>query len=507
MTENKNQDANLKFPFLDDLNLDHQAKNKLSIILGKTVEGNDDVFVSPLGNDNRDKVILEAWDSIFKSNSSDLPQSFIDIEESNRSKFGPRSIALPWSERRENLVSYFSKDIVLPNVESNIYPHTYKLRPISYENAADMMKLNTNSGLPYLMRKRLVKERTIDKHQSLLKAGYPCVLFTRTQEGNKTRDVWGYPMQDSINEQRFYKPLLDYQRSIPWRSCLQGPDATDISVSKLFDKLDGSNSVVCVDFSSFDSTVKGNLQRLAFDYIISLFQYKYRSEILDIFNRFNTIGIVTPDGIMSGPHGVPSGSTLTNEVDSIAQYIAGITSGFVSDDDFQIQGDDGIYIINDEHIDPFLNHLKSFGLNINESKSSVSKEYGTFLQRYYNINLRNKNNIIPGIYSTYRAINRMIFQERWSDFENYEITGKDYYSIRNISILENCKHHPMFKDLVRLIVGFDKYSLEYSQDGLKKFVDMMAKTKGIEGIIVNQYSDDVRGLKSFETVKIIKELL
>lgn len=142
MTENKNKDANLNFSFLNDLNLDHHAKNKLSIILGRTVEGNDDIFVSPLGNDNFDKVVLESWDSIFKSNSSVLPQSFIDIEESNRSKFGPRSIALPWSERRENLVSYFSEDIHLPKVESNIHPHTYKLRPISYENAADMMKLN-----------------------------------------------------------------------------------------------------------------------------------------------------------------------------------------------------------------------------------------------------------------------------------------------------------------------------------------------------------------------------
>jgi hypothetical protein len=45
--------------------------------------------------------------------------------------------------------------------------------------------------------------------------------------------------------------------------------------------------------------------------------------------RFGNIGLITPDGVKDGPHGVPSGSTFTLEVNSIAQIL--IAKEFVLD--------------------------------------------------------------------------------------------------------------------------------------------------------------------------------
>jgi hypothetical protein len=182
----------------------------------------------------------------------------------------------------------------------------------------------------------------VDNHASLLAQEYPCVVFTRTQEGGKTRTVWGYPLADTLEEARFYRPLLGYQRTLSWRSALAGPDAIDKKVGNMILKSrESGRTLLSIDFSKFDQTVKSTLQELSFQYIKDLFQAGDSRRSLDtIARRFNTIGLVTPEGVWYGQHGVPSGSTFTNEVDSIAQYI--VASEFLDDMDlFDIQGDDG----------------------------------------------------------------------------------------------------------------------------------------------------------------------
>lgn len=220
---------------------------------------------------------------------------------------------------------------------------------------------------------------------------------------------------------------------------------------------------------------------------------------------FSSIGIVTPDGVVSGNHGVPSGSTFTNEVDSIVQMLIGVQLPFINLESMLVQGDDGVYIIPNGKEDLVFDHFARFGLSVNREKSYVSKDYVTFLQCLYHIDYI-KQGIIGGIYPIYRALNRLCYQERWSDFEDFGISGKDYYSIRSLCILENCKWHPLFEKFVKLILSKDKYSLDFSSQGLSNYVHMIEKTKGTEGILVNQYGDDVKGLRSFESYKLIRKL-
>ncbi|GFM95179.1 RNA-dependent RNA polymerase [viral metagenome] len=499
-----------KYPFLYTLDLDQDVINRLATHLDRIRIGNDEVFVTPLAKALLPHVVLSEWDKIFQSNESKMNSVLLELESTQRSKFGPRSIAKPWSERKQGVKEYYSFDkysvnhkLILPSNHSS----NASLRPLAYDKAMTFLKNSTNSGLPYYTRKGKVKDRTLERIDYLLEQEYPCILFTRSQESGKTRDVWGYPMSDTLDEMRYYRPLLSHQNKLRWRSALLGPTEVDRQVSDMLIRAYHSNlSLVSLDFSSYDKTVNYDLQKAAFRYIKSLFQDEYRAGIDVIFNRFNTIGLVTPDGITSGSHGVPSGSTFTNEVDSIVQYLLALSSNTCRVENMQIQGDDGAYCLEESNVSILYDSFTKAGLNVNVDKSYVAKDYLIYLQRLHHIDYMSKDGLIGGIYPIYRALNRLLYQERWSSFEDFDLQGKDYYSIRTITILENCKHHPLFREFVEFIFKLDKYSLEYSQKALAKYEEMINQGSGTGGLLINQYGDEVRGLQNFETVKLIRSM-
>lgn len=486
------------YPFLNDLDLSDDVKRRVSLLLNRTELGNSEIFYTPLGSEGKADTILTDVDNLFSENSELINSTLRDLELSNKDKFGPRSIAVPWLQRKDTLLESFKPFKTKDKLEIPKAALPSRLRPIGISQAINLLKNDTNSGLPYYIRKSEIKESISQDFDSLLNRRDPCLLFTRTQEGNKTRNVWGYPVADTLNEMRFYSPLLEYQRNKTYRAALLGPDEVGRITCELVLKAQSElRTLVSIDFSAFDNSVKAYLHKYAFDYIKSLFQPKFGDELNYINERFSSIGIVTPDGVLNGNHGVPSGSTFTNEVDSIVQMLIGVSLPYISLESMLIQGDDGVYIIPNGKEEEVFDHFSKFGLSVNRDKSYVSKDYVTFLQCLYHIDYINKG-IIGGIYPIYRALNRLCYQERWSDFEDFGINGKDYYSIRALCILENCKWHPLFEKFVKLILSKDKYSLGFSSQGLSNYVHMIEKTKGTEGILVNQYGDNVNGIRSFE---------
>ena len=167
-----------------------------------------------------------------------------------------------------------------------------------------------------------------------------------------------------------------------------------------------------------------------------------------------------------------------------------------------IQGDDLVLLLRELDFDVVEQRYSKGSLPFNVDKSVVSKDYCLYLQNLYHIDYL-KNGVIGGIYSTYRALNRIIYQERWSEFEDYGLDGIDYYSIRTICILENCKHHPLFREFVEFIYKLDKYSLRYSRNSINKYNDMLGNSSCTEGFMNNQYGDNVSGINRFETVKLL----
>jgi hypothetical protein len=486
---------------LDQLNLSSDAELRLSRILDKTVAGNSDVIITPIGKAHNPDEILSRWDKIFESKRDLFDDGLLAFELNNRSKYGPRSIAKPWVDRKASLYDSFAPDenkITLPGVELG-----NRLRPLSKENAMKYLKNKTSSGLPFLTKKDKVKPTLLQDYGMLLERKDPCVLFTRTQEGNKTRNVWGYPIADTLNEMCYYRPLLDYQSQLSWRSSITLPEKVDASVISLMKQAKAEDKfLVSIDFSSYDNTIRRTLMEGAFNYIKSLFQSSYHEEIDYIKERMISIGIVTPDGVLDGDHGVPSGSTFTNEVDSIVQYLISLSYQAEQLELQQIQGDDGIYSCSNP--DDLLAHFKSYGLNVNDDKSDSTKDYCLFLQKYYSHYYIDKG-IVGGIYPTYRALVRLVYPERFIDFTE-ELSGKDYFAIRTLSILENCKNHPLYRDLVEFVMSLEKYSLIPSEEGLRGYVKFRERQDGEDvNFNVHQYGNST-SIKDFETYKLVKSM-
>ena len=492
---------------LSSYDLDQDVLNRLSIHLNRVYLGNDDVYVTPICKVHGAENVLSGLNKVFDDNIHKMNDTLIDLEYSNKGKFGPRSVSIPWPEREKNLSESFGLGKLDIHFEMEPLDRG-TLRPISLNKALLLLKNNTNSGLPYYTRKGKVKQRAFDDFNELMKFEYPCILFTRTQEQNKTRDVWGYPIADTMNEMRYYAPLLDYQRKLEYRAALISPDAVSRGITRIIKYCNTRDRyiVVSIDFKAYDKSFRAKLQKASFHYIKSKFQIRYHYELDTISGRFRTIGIVTPTAILKGDHGVPSGSPFTNEVDSIGQVKAKERAGFViNDDEFQVQGDDGVYLVPEDRVDEFYQCFEDVGLDINRDKSYLSKDYAIYLQCLFHKDYES-NGIISGIYPIYRALNRILFQERWSTFEDYDLSGKDYYSIRTLCILENCKYHPLFREFVKFVYELDKYSLDPSDQGISHYVQMMESIQGAGEILNHQHGDNFRGIKSFESYKLAREM-
>jgi hypothetical protein len=330
---------------------------------------------------------------------------------------------------------------------------------------------------------------------------YPCVLYTRTQEGGKTRNVWGYPLSDLLKEVKYVVPFLGLERTWDYRAALNGPDSVDFAVTQyLRDPQYNDKHFVSIDFSAYDASVKPEYSLRAFALVASHFQPQYHSELYEVWRRFVTIPIFTPDGELSGAHGVPSGSGFTNTIDSLAQYIIAHGAGHTP---LQVQGDDGLYYVDDdedkEHLYEIFNQA---GLEVNESKSHYAKDEFIYLQRYYHRSFtsRDQRGSLGGVYSLFRAYNRIKYLERWTDLgEGGNIAGNDFFSLRTLMILENCKHHPGFEKFARWVQSHDKQGLEFSRGSDKAYSRMLeSKTRAGSGPLANG-----KGFASFEVVKLL----
>lgn len=500
----------MKIANLDELRklISSDANVKLSNILNNTVEGSDKVIMTPVAkrlNDNDS--ILTTYNKFYESLNKDTwPKELVDLELKQISKIGPRSIQKPWAERREQSLLTFEPSTATASCKPGKSPvktrDLNRLRPVSNETALKKIKKNTSSGLPDMMSKADAIAEGNTKSGS-----WPAMLYTRTQEQGKTRDVWGISLNTILVEQPFFLPLLDWMKKQSWLAALSGPEeVNDVMNDIIRSAISNGYLIASTDFNSFDAATKGPARLCAWHDPTSLFQAKYHSELNDIAFNFSNVGLVTPDGIFEGEHGTPSGSMFTTPIGSLAHANLLTSYGTIELDRSLILIDDcTLTLKDDEDVARYLKHCNNWGYETNSDKTFVSKICAIFLQHLYHPDL-SVDGKIKGVYPISRAFNRLCYLERFNEFVKDGLTGKDFFAIRSLSILECTKYHPSFTEFVKFWLSLDKYPSLPSDNSIDLYVERLVQKDGAEGLIKNQYGDDIRGIKSWRSYKLIAEL-
>ncbi len=94
-----------------------------------------------------------------------------------------------------------------------------------------------------------------------------------------------------------------------------------------------------------------------------------------------------------------------------------------------------------------------------------------------------------GVYSTARALGRLLGQERYHDPEKW---SPEMVTLRAWSIIENTSNHPLFEDFVDFVLKGDKLELGLNipgffenldkryEEALTLIPDMLGYTRGLE---------------------------
>lgn len=475
----------------------------------KGVENGYDVDIrTPLfdGND-RQEVAQHCQDVVLSSIPAEL-NAIAELEDSQRTKMGPLSIRLPFMDRIPDVSSYYAVNGQSLELSELGNPFEDKLRgkrlrPDSARSSALQLPQNTNSGLPLFTRRGSVLEESIQYAES--GEPFPAILGWRGQSNGtdtpKQRVVWMFPYSININEARFFRPLHDVLLKLNHFAAWHSMDEVDLKVTDLFK---AGKSILSSDFSGFDQSVTYQ-QKWYFDILRWIYQDGY-SENIDILehNLRNIELLCTTTVQYKGGHGMPSGSTLTNQADSVINIIAQASSPVVTLPELiQVQGDDALVIVDD--VDRHLRHLEDLGFVANPDKQMFDVDKVQYLQRLY---LRNYEveGINRGVYPIMRALNSLLGQERF-----HKSWTEEMVSMRTLMILENTKWHPQFKEFV-------KFTTEFGDKQLKSFVERLTmdvrfrvsvvqRANTIAGLVptYNQ-SDYIGGLMNFASVKVISSL-
>lgn len=480
--------------------LDQAAIASLRNNMARVVTGLSNVIMSNIFDNTPDEKILE-WTRSTLSEAR-VSGKLLEMEEANADKFGPRSIAKAWSEREDSLRSYFDHDF-----DGSVEDSMRALSPgaanlSSGKVAIDKFMQDSNSGLPFMRKKKFLKSLPPKEFQGLV-GRFPCVLFTRTQEKGKTRNVFGYGIGDTWNENRGAIPYLKLDKSMRERKAVVSPDAVDEAMTLALLSKSSTAIVYSVDFENFDASVTPQQIISAFSTISRYFAQEHHSYFVNVCERFLTIPIYTPSGEFTGVHGIPSGSSFTNAIGSQVQIQIG--DGYA--EPIQVQGDDGVYFVESNELDQFEANWAKNNLKLNTQKSYVTDEKSAvYLQKLYHPDYRKdgaRSGQLGGVYPITRALNRIKYPERWTDISKDEkITGRDWNSLRAIMILETCRHHPLFEKLVKYVYDSDKYSLEFSRKALPSFFRLI-EPRVKAGVY---HGPDVKGIESFRTMHVIRSI-
>nr|UAW00781.1 MAG: RNA-dependent RNA polymerase [Porcine picobirnavirus] len=488
-------------------------------------KGQPDEYRTTFAKGNSLEEVLSDWEPHLEAISKEWP-TLLDFENDLKAKVGPMSIMKPLSERMEDIDHYYDdillsstpvSDTALKAVVSE-FSSVKGLRVRNQQKTVDNMKKSTNSGSPYFTKRRdvigktipvelrLYNKRNADRDYpeviQLLNGSNPrcpgtvrslrnddgcwkacAVLGWRGQEGGPTdedvkqRVVWMFPFGVNIRELQVYQPLIESCQKFNLVPAWVSMDAVDQRITDMFDTKGVDDVVICTDFSKFDQHFNPDMSNAAHyilqklltddaqsrDWLTSVFPIKYRIPLAYDYGM-----------IRKGIHGMGSGSGGTNADETLVhralQYEAAISQHAMLNPNSQCLGDDGVLTYPGITVEDVVRSYSAHGQEMNTSKQYVSKQDCVYLRRWHHMNYR-VNNVCVGVYSTYRALGRLCEQERYYD---PDVWSKEMVALRQLSIIENVKWHPLREDFAEFCMKRDKYRLGLDIPGFLDDLDRIS---------------------------------
>jgi hypothetical protein len=504
-------------------------------------EGNDDEYRTTFFKNKSLEEILSGWENTLNSIEREWP-TLLEFENDLRKKVGPMSIMKPLSERMADIDSYYDSILLESQPISDAavaatldwFKPLRGLRLRDERRTLDVMKKSTNSGSPYFTKRRTVVNKTIPCQITKLDHSYiqklptgwwrsAAVLGWRGQEGGPSKDdtkqrvVWMFPFAVNIHELRLYQPLVESCQKFNLVPAWVGMEAVDKEITLLFDTKSPNDLVVCTDFSKFDQHFNKDMQECARTILEGLLTSDVNSAqwLNNIFPIKYDIPLAYDwDKVRTGAHGMASGSGGTNADETLAhkalQYEAAIIHGSTLNPHSMCLGDDGLLTYPGITVDDVVSTYSSHGQVMNTDKQYASKHDCTYLRRWHHTDYR-INDVCVGVYSTYRALGRLAEQERFYD---PEVWGPKMVALRQLSILENVKYHPLREEFVAYCMKGDKYRLGIDIPGFLDNIekeaekatdympDFLGYTKSLQ--LDGRYNESRTGIESWWIVNYLK---
>nr|QXV86715.1 MAG: RNA-dependent RNA-polymerase [Picobirnavirus sp.] len=531
---------NNKFTNVISLNDYYIRKSQPSVrsYLNRVSEGSSFIVDTPFARGESTSKLLEKWIEHLESIRSRWPTLW-DFEIDLSKKVGPLSVMKPWSERVSDVESYY-EDILLSSTPIN-YQAQLKvveewakfkgLRLRSKKRTIELMKKSTNSGVPYFTKRRNVipeTERSRLKfmhNQQLPYMETPDGVFDiaamigwRGQEGGpkpsdvKQRVVWMFPFLLNVEELRCYQPLIEVAQKFNIVPAWVGMDAVDREITLLFDSKGDNDLIVCTDFSRFDQHFNKDMSEAAQNILSKLMtsSMENREWLETIFPVKYFIPMITPTKVFNGRHGMGSGSGGTNADETLVhralQYEAAIKHGATLNPHSMCLGDDGILTYPGITIEDVVDVYSQHGQEMNSDKQYASTHDCVYLRRWHHKEYRVAG-VCAGVYSTCRALGRLRYMER---FKDPSVWDERAVALRQLSIIEDVKYHPLKEEFVEFCMKRDKYRLgidiphflddirSVALEKIENIPDFLGYTKQL------QSNDPVAGIENWWIVRYLK---
>lgn len=466
-------------------------------------------------------VLSKKWPSMYK------------FEMDLAAKVGPLSVMKPVSQRMDDIEAYYT-GILLPAapLEAKALEETISkfkrargLRLRSEQRTVDLMKKSTNSGNPYFLKRRNVVKDTVpcstDLDKQYLNGGssvWPltAVLGWRGQEGGPTvedvkqRVVWMFPFAQNIQELRCYQPMIEAFQRFNLVPAWVSMDSVDRSITKLFDTKGKNDLVVCTDFTKFDQHFNSALQDASAKILDALLtsdakSSRWLSEVFPV--KYNIPLAYSYNKIKTGQHGMGSGSGGTNADETLAhtalQFEAALKANKTLNPYSMCLGDDGVLSYPGITAEEVMRSYTAHGLDMNLEKQEESTQDCVYLRRWHHVDYR-VGGVCVGVYSTARALGRLCMQERYYD---PDVWGPKMVALRELSIIENCKYHPLKEEFAEFCMKRDKYRLGLDIPGFLDNIENEARRAmdyipDFLGYTKSMQKDE--GIKNWWIVKYLK---